>query len=47
MVRALYPVWARIDADTVRAAARERWRSCLLSGCTLSTDHHYVFPAPA
>ena len=43
-LRALYPVWARIDADTVRVAARAAVARLLLSGCTLSTDHHYVFP---
>jgi cytosine/adenosine deaminase-related metal-dependent hydrolase len=43
-LRALYPVWARIDAEVVRAAARAAMSRLLLSGCTLSTDHHYVFP---
>jgi len=43
-LRTLYPVWARIDADTVRVAARAAMARLLLSGCTLSTDHHYVFP---
>jgi len=43
-LRALYPVWARIDAETVRSAARAAMARLLLSGCTLSTDHHYVFP---
>jgi cytosine/adenosine deaminase-related metal-dependent hydrolase len=43
-LRALYPVWARIDAETVRATARAAMAKLLLSGCTLSTDHHYVFP---
>jgi cytosine/adenosine deaminase-related metal-dependent hydrolase len=43
-LRALYPIWARIDADTVRIAARAAMGRLLLSGCTLSTDHHYVFP---
>jgi len=41
---ALYPVWARIDADIVRIAARAAMARLLLAGCTLSTDHHYVFP---
>jgi cytosine/adenosine deaminase-related metal-dependent hydrolase len=44
-LRTLYPVWARIDAESVRAAARAAMARLLLSGCTLSTDHHYVFPA--
>ncbi len=43
-LRALYPLWARIDADIVRVAARAAMARLLLSGCTLSTDHHYVFP---
>jgi 8-oxoguanine deaminase len=43
-LRALYPVWALIDADTVRIAARAAMARLLLSGCTLSIDHHYVFP---
>ena len=43
-LRALYPVWARIDADTVQVAARAAMARLLLSGCTLSNDHHYVFP---
>jgi cytosine/adenosine deaminase-related metal-dependent hydrolase len=43
-LRTLYPVWAGIDADVVRAAARAAMGRLLLAGCTLSTDHHYVFP---
>jgi len=43
-LRALYPVWAKIDAASVRAAARAAMARLLLSGCTLSADHHYVFP---
>ena len=46
-LRALYPVWARMNADTVRVAARAAMARLLLSGCTLSTDHHYVFPRGA
>src|SRR6266581_5603609 len=43
-LRTLYPIWARIDADSVRASARAAMARLLLCGCTLSTDHHYVFP---
>jgi cytosine/adenosine deaminase-related metal-dependent hydrolase len=41
---ALYPVWARIDEDVVHAAAGAGLAQLALSGCTTSTDHHYVFP---
>ena len=40
----LYPVWSGIDAEIVRAAARAALGRLLLAGCTLSSDHHYVFP---
>lgn len=41
---ALYPVWARINEDIVHAAAGAGLAQLALSGCTTSTDHHYVFP---
>jgi len=41
---ALYPVWAGIDEETVEAAATANLGWLALSGCTLTTDHHYVFP---
>jgi cytosine/adenosine deaminase-related metal-dependent hydrolase len=40
----LYPVWARMDAEIVRGAAGAGLAWLALSGCTTSTDHHYVFP---
>ncbi|HTJ32860.1 MAG TPA: 8-oxoguanine deaminase [Dactylosporangium sp.] len=40
----LYPVWARIDAGIVHAAASAGLAQLALSGCTTSTDHHYIFP---
>jgi cytosine/adenosine deaminase-related metal-dependent hydrolase len=40
----LYPVWARIDAQIVRAAATAALAWLAKTGCTTSTDHHYVFP---
>lgn len=40
----LYPVWAGIDEDCVRTAARGGLARLAQTGCTTSTDHHYVFP---
>ncbi len=40
----LYPVWAGVDADWVRAGAGAGLAELALSGCSTSTDHHYVFP---
>ena len=40
----LYPVWARIDADDVRAAARVGLAELAMTGCTTAFDHHYVVP---
>jgi len=41
----LYPVWARLDEEWERAAAAVALAQLALSGCSTSTDHHYVFPA--
>jgi cytosine/adenosine deaminase-related metal-dependent hydrolase len=43
----LYPVWAGLDAEWERAAARVGLAELALSGCSTTTDHHYVFPAGA
>ncbi len=40
----LYPAWARITPDQVHAAATAGLAWLALTGCTTSTDHHYVFP---
>jgi cytosine/adenosine deaminase-related metal-dependent hydrolase len=44
---ALYPVWQHIDAPIVDAAARAGLAALARSGCTTSTDHHYIFPSRA
>jgi cytosine/adenosine deaminase-related metal-dependent hydrolase len=43
----LYPVWAQIDDETCWAAARAGLAALARSGCSTSTDHHYVFPSDA
>ena len=40
----LYPVWARIDAGIVRAAATAALAWLARTGCTTTMDHHYLFP---
>jgi cytosine/adenosine deaminase-related metal-dependent hydrolase len=40
----LYPVWAGLDEEVVRASAAAALGWLARTGCTTSTDHHYVFP---
>ncbi len=43
----LYPIWAGIDADATRVAATGALASLARTGCTTTTDHHYLFPRDA
>ncbi|MGA3017301.1 MAG: 8-oxoguanine deaminase [Bryobacteraceae bacterium] len=43
-LRTLYPLWARLDEECVHVAALAGMAELMLSGCTTTTDHHYVFP---
>lgn len=40
----LYPIWARYRPEDVFAAVQLGLAELALSGCTLSSDHHYLFP---
>jgi cytosine/adenosine deaminase-related metal-dependent hydrolase len=42
---ALYPVWAGLDAELAYASAAANLGWLALTGCSTTTDHHYVFPA--
>ena len=44
-LQALYPVWARLTPEALDLAVTVAMAELLLSGCTTTTDHHYVFPA--
>ena len=43
-LKSLYPVWARLDPEALASAVRVALAELMLSGCTTTTDHHYVFP---
>lgn len=43
-LEALYPIWARLDAESFAVAVELALTELLLSGCTTAADHHYVFP---
>ena len=43
-LQALYPVWARLTPAALEAGVTVALAELLLSGCTTTTDHHYVFP---
>ena len=46
-LKALYPIWERIDDESEHAAARTGLAELALSGCSTVFDHHYVFPPGA
>lgn len=43
-LRQLYPVWAGLDLEWMRAASAVGLAELALSGCSTTTDHHYIFP---
>jgi cytosine/adenosine deaminase-related metal-dependent hydrolase len=43
-LRTLYPMWAHLNEESMHVAALVGMAELLLSGCTTTTDHHYLFP---
>jgi len=42
-----YEIWRGLDEEMLAVATRTGLAELLLSGCTCTSDHHYVFPAGA
>lgn len=42
----LYPLWARLDEESVYLSTYVAMAELLLGGCTTSSDHMYVHPRP-
>ncbi len=43
-LRTLYPIWSRFGPEEMRASALIGLSELALSGCTLSSDHLYLYP---
>ena len=43
-LRTLYPLWGRLEEESMHVAALVGMAELLLSGCTTTADHHYLFP---
>src|SRR5579862_2039577 len=43
-LKTLYPIWARMRTEDVKVATRTAMAELMLSGCTTTSDHLYLFP---
>jgi len=46
-LKKLYPRWAGLDDEAIYLSTQLGMVELMLSGCTTTTDHHYVFPKRA
>jgi cytosine/adenosine deaminase-related metal-dependent hydrolase len=43
-LKVLYPIWANLTPNMLRISTQTAAAELLLSGCTTTSDHHYIFP---
>jgi 8-oxoguanine deaminase len=43
-LKSLYPIWAGLTPEMVTTSHQVAMAELLLSGCTTSSDHHYIYP---
>ncbi len=43
-LRTLYPIWTRLTGEHIYTSAKLAMVELMLSGCTTSSDHLYIFP---
>ena len=46
-LRTLYPIWTRLTGEHIYVSAKLAMAELMLSGCTTSSDHLYIFPNDA
>lgn len=43
-LKALYPIWSRLTPEMVRVSTQTAMAELILSGCTTTSDHLYIYP---
>jgi cytosine/adenosine deaminase-related metal-dependent hydrolase len=43
-LKTLYPIWSRLTPEMIRISTQTAMAELLLSGCTTSSDHLYLYP---